>query len=91
MVNFSEQEGMLIANTVLSHKEATDLLKQLLVQTKDNQSYAAALKAEVQKFYNQYLQSEKRTHTLNGKEVEKIHWSATGTDEIKTIYELYCR
>lgn len=91
MVNFSEQEGMLIANTVLSHKEATDLLKQLLVQTKDNQSYAAALKAEVEKFYRQYLRFQKRTHELNGKTVEKIHWSATGNDNIKTICNLYVR
>lgn len=91
MANFSEQEGMLIANTVLSHDDATGLLKQLLVQTKDNQSYAAALKAEVEKFYRQYLQLEKRTHKLNSKEAEKIHWSATGADEIKTIHDLYCR
>lgn len=91
MVNFSEQKGMLIANTVLSHDDAIDLLQQLLVQTKDNQSYAAALKAEVEKFYQQYLKSEKRTRTLDGKKVEKTYWSATGTDNIKTIYNLYVR
>lgn len=91
MVSFSEQEGMLIANTILSHNDAIELLKMLLTRTKDNQSYAVALKAEVEKFYADYLKSEDRTHQLKGKKVEKTHWFASGADEISTIAKLYSR
>lgn len=73
MIEFSEQEGMLIADTVLSYDDAKELLKMLLTRTKGGTTYAAALKAEVEAFYKDYLQSELKTHTLNGKKAEKTH------------------
>lgn len=78
MARFNEQEGMLIAGTVLSHDNAIKVLKMLLETTKDGKSYAAALKQEIEDFYYKYLVSEMRTYT-----------DAVKEDEIKTIYDLY--